>query len=74
MRCSQCARWSTTDPSPRCFVPPNNWRKKIRAVTTCVVVLPGGRGSARASLAAALTAKRYGELIDQIEDPDLVDQ
>lgn len=39
-----------------------------------VVVLPCGKGSARSSLAEALTAERYNELVCQIEDPDLVDQ
>ena len=38
----------------------------------CVVMLPAG--SARASVARALTAERYEEYIASIADPDLRDE
>ena len=41
---------------------------------TCVVMLPTGRGSARASLARALTASRYRDYVEAIDDPDLRDE
>jgi len=40
----------------------------------CVVMLPTGRRSARASLAEALTAQRYREYTAAIDDPDLIDE
>lgn len=41
---------------------------------SCVVMLPVGDSSARASLARALTADRYREHVEQIDDPDLRDE
>ncbi|HUP71347.1 MAG TPA: AbrB/MazE/SpoVT family DNA-binding domain-containing protein [Acidimicrobiales bacterium] len=40
----------------------------------CVVMLPVGRHSARASLARALTAERYRQHVGHIDDPDLRDE
>jgi hypothetical protein len=40
----------------------------------CVVMLPVGAASARASLARLLTAERYRESVQQIDDPDLRDE
>lgn len=40
----------------------------------CVVMLPVGTSSARASLARALTADRYREQVERIDDPDLRDE
>lgn len=40
----------------------------------CVVMLPTGDSSAGASLARALTAKRYREHVESIDDPDLRDE
>jgi bifunctional DNA-binding transcriptional regulator/antitoxin component of YhaV-PrlF toxin-antitoxin module len=40
----------------------------------CVVMLPVGEGSVRASLARALTAERYCEYVEGIDDPDLRDE
>ena len=39
----------------------------------CAVMLPVGASSARGSLARALTAERYVEHVQSIEDPDLRD-
>jgi bifunctional DNA-binding transcriptional regulator/antitoxin component of YhaV-PrlF toxin-antitoxin module len=36
-----------------------------------VVVLPGGSGTTRKTLASALSAERYAKYVSQIEDPDL---
>lgn len=41
---------------------------------TCVVMLPVGDSSARASLARALTADRYQAYVEAIDDPDLRDE
>jgi bifunctional DNA-binding transcriptional regulator/antitoxin component of YhaV-PrlF toxin-antitoxin module len=40
----------------------------------CVVMMPLGEGSARASLAEALTATRYRAHVVAIDDPDLRDE
>lgn len=40
----------------------------------CVVMLPVGDSSARASLARALTADRYRRHVERIDDPDLRDE
>lgn len=39
----------------------------------CVVMLPMGVAPARTSLARALTADRYREHVERIDDPDLRD-
>jgi bifunctional DNA-binding transcriptional regulator/antitoxin component of YhaV-PrlF toxin-antitoxin module len=39
-----------------------------------VVILPGASGSARSALATALTAEKYNEFCNSLEDPDLKDQ
>jgi bifunctional DNA-binding transcriptional regulator/antitoxin component of YhaV-PrlF toxin-antitoxin module len=39
----------------------------------CVVMLPTGQDSARASLARALDAARYRRHVEHIDDPDLID-
>jgi bifunctional DNA-binding transcriptional regulator/antitoxin component of YhaV-PrlF toxin-antitoxin module len=41
---------------------------------SCVVMLPTGAGSARASIARALTAERYGHHVESITDPDVRDE
>jgi bifunctional DNA-binding transcriptional regulator/antitoxin component of YhaV-PrlF toxin-antitoxin module len=41
---------------------------------SCVVMLPVGAGSARASIARALTADRYQNHVKSITDPDLRDE
>jgi bifunctional DNA-binding transcriptional regulator/antitoxin component of YhaV-PrlF toxin-antitoxin module len=41
---------------------------------TAVVIFPGGPGTARRSLAKALDADRYEELLGRIDDPDLRDE
>ncbi|MDP9401962.1 MAG: AbrB/MazE/SpoVT family DNA-binding domain-containing protein [Actinomycetota bacterium] len=41
---------------------------------SCVVMLPMGESSARASLARTLTSDRYREHVERIEDPDLRDR
>ena len=38
-----------------------------------VVIFPGGPGTARRTLAKALTAHRYEEILKGVEDPDLRD-
>ncbi len=40
----------------------------------CVVMLPVGDSSARASLARALTTDRYRAHVEHIDDPDLRDE
>jgi bifunctional DNA-binding transcriptional regulator/antitoxin component of YhaV-PrlF toxin-antitoxin module len=40
----------------------------------CVVMLPVGASSARVSIARALTAQRYREYVESIDDPDLRDE
>lgn len=40
----------------------------------CVVLLPVGEGSARASLARALTGGRYRAYVESMTDPDLRDE
>ena len=40
----------------------------------CVVMLPVGESSARASLAHALTAARYRRHVDAVDDPNLRDE
>jgi bifunctional DNA-binding transcriptional regulator/antitoxin component of YhaV-PrlF toxin-antitoxin module len=40
----------------------------------CVVMLPVKKSSARASLARALTADRYRQHVEHIDDPDLRDE
>jgi hypothetical protein len=41
---------------------------------SCVVMLPTGSGSVRASLGKALTAERYRRQVESITDPDLRDE
>ena len=38
-----------------------------------VVIFPGGPGTARRTLAEALSADRYENLLERIDDPDLRD-
>lgn len=40
----------------------------------CVVMLPAGAKSARASVARALSAARYRDFVHEIADPDLRDE
>lgn len=40
----------------------------------CVVMLPTGASSARASVAAALSADRYRRYVQGVDDPDLRDE
>ena len=40
----------------------------------CVVMMPVGSRSVRASLAEALTAARYAALVAETDDPDLRDE
>ena len=40
----------------------------------CVVMMPTGAGSARASIARALTADRYRRHVESIADPDVRDE
>jgi len=39
-----------------------------------VVIFPGGPGTARRALAAALDADRYEQLLGRMHDPDLGDE
>lgn len=41
---------------------------------SCVVMMPTGGGSARRSLARALTAERYKAHVAALDDPDLRDE
>jgi len=40
----------------------------------CVVMLPLGDSSARASLAKSMTADRYRHYVEQVADPELHDE
>lgn len=51
----------------------NGGEVEVFDLGNCVVMLPIGDSSARASLARALTAERYREHVNHISDPDLRD-
>jgi hypothetical protein len=40
----------------------------------CVVMLPTGAKSARASVARALSAEQYRDFVQRVDDPDLRDE
>jgi bifunctional DNA-binding transcriptional regulator/antitoxin component of YhaV-PrlF toxin-antitoxin module len=52
----------------------NGGKVEVFDLGSCVVMLPTGRTSARASVAAALTADRYRQHVSSITDPDLRDE
>ena len=52
----------------------NGGEVEVFDLGNCVVMLPIGDSSARASLARALTADRYREHVRAMSDPDLHDE